>query len=404
MGRYVKNKRNIQVFLMLIFLGLILRLLFVFTIPMYPHAGFLPGYNDEPLHLYYVQHLAAGSGIPVYEPTGIDSIDHIRGEFVQPPLYYKAAVPAYKFGEFLHIGWGLYAVRLMSAIFGIVAGIFAYRLAYLWTNRRRVAQFTLAAMMFAPNAVLFTALVSNDALLICLSVMTLYSISLCREKDSTGNRLVITGAFLAAAVWVKLSAIVLLPLIVFCVSPGTRVKQRLSGYAKVFITFTLIMMPMIIWSIANYGQPYPGGGVAMQAQYQPEAAVGVSGGAIYHPFMAVKMFLRTASMPFLELWGSKLEKFITVIWLVTWSLFLALGTLKSLRQKPYSSVLVTAIVLMTTAFILRSIFLFQVEFRLYAPVFGALAVLTALGYELVNLPLWLHALMWCAPFLVILFV
>jgi len=388
-------------FLSLIILGIALRLFFVFTTPLYPEAGFLPGYNDEPLHLNYIQHLANGNGWPVYQPTGDIAIDHPRGEFVQPPLYYKSVVPAYKIGEFFRPGWGLYTVRLMSVLYGIIAGVFAYRMAYIWTNRRRIARFTLAAMMFAPNAVMFTSLVSNDALLICLSSMTLYSLPLCRQPRISGLRIVITGAFLAATMWVKLSAIVLVPLIVFCVPPKTTLKNWFVTSFKIFAIFALIVMPMIIWSVANYGHPYPGGGVPMQAQYLPEAAIGVSGGAIHHPLMATKIFLRTASMPIADLWGSALEKIISAIWLLIWGIFLIVGTTVSVFKKNLSYMFVAAVTLMTAAFIFRSVFLFQVEFRLYAPIFAILSILTALGYERLNLPLWLYAIIWSAPFAII---
>ena len=378
-----------------------LRLFFVFTIPLHPDVGFLPGYNDEPLHLHYVQHLADGKGWPVYEPTGDIAIDHLRGEFVQPPLYYKSVVPAYKLGEFVKLGWGMYAVRLMSVLYGILAGVFAYRTAYIWTNRRRIARFTLAAMMLAPNAVIFTSLVSNDALLICLSAMTIYSLTLCRQPRSKGVRMVLTGAFLAAALWVKLSAIVLVPLIVFCAPQNTKLRNWLANSSRVFATFSLIIMPMIIWSVANYGYAYPGGGVPMQTQYLPEVAVGVSGGAIHHPLMATKIFLRTASMPIADLWGSPLEKIISSLWLLAWSIFLLIGMTVSVFKKNLSYMFLAAVIIMTTAFIFRSLFLFQVEFRLYAPIFLILSILTALGYERLNLPLWLYAILWSAPFAIV---
>lgn len=397
----MKRKRDVQSFLILIYLGFSLRMFFVFYIPLYPEVEILPGYNDEPLHLHYVEHLASGKRWPIFEPTGIDSVDHLNGAFIHPPLYYKSAVPAYKIGEFLHDGWGLYMVRLVSVLYGIIAGIFAYRMAYILTNRRRIARFTLAAMMFAPNAIVFTSLVSCDALLICLSVMTLYNITLCRQSRSNDIRPVLTAVFLAAAVWTKLTSVVLIPLILFCAPPSAKFRQRLIQVVKLSITFTLLILPLVIWSMANYGYPYPGGGVPAQAEYLPEEAVGVVGGAVYHPVMAAKIFLRTAAMPFDSLWGSLLEKSISALWLLAWIIFLAMGTVVSTKQKNLSNLLMAAIFLMTAAFIFRGLFHFQVEFRTYAPIFSVLAILTALGYERLNLPMWFYSVLWLAPFAVI---
>ena len=384
-------------FIILLAAGIFIRLAVLLFMPQYPAKGVLPGYNDEPLHLNYIKYMAAGGGIPVYANTGIDSIDHPRGEFGQTPLYYAFTMPAYRLMESVSTGKGIFAVRLLSALFGIIAALFAFKLTLIWTGRERPALAVMAAMMLAPNAVVFTSIVTNDALLICISTMALYSIILCRMGNKGTVRQMLTGMYLAAAVWSKLSGLFLFPLIWFAADPDDSVREQWISRGKVAAVAIALLMPMLTWNMLNYGHFYAGATYSSQAQYLPEQAVGVVGGAVYHPLMALKIWLRTAAQPYLELWGSVPEKLISSVWLVFWSGLLMTGLIRLLRNPDKGMLFLIAIASLMTGFFILNITQFQVEFRLLGPVFAALAILTAFGAERFRIPLSVQSILWATP-------
>jgi len=385
----------------LISAGIILRIALLILMPLYPEGKLLPGYNDEPLHLHYVKHIDAGNGWPIYKPTGIDSIDHIRGEFLQSPLYYTLAAPAYRIGTWIHSGWELYGTRLMSVLFGIIGAIFAYYAILAFTKRRTVALSVLAAMSLAPNAVVFSAIVTNDALLICLSAVMFHSLILCRTRNGGTFRQMITGVLFASLVWTKLSGILLFPLIWFAADPKNTYFDQWIVRGRVVLTAIILLTPLIIWRLFHYGYIFFGGGDLTQSQYLPEEAVGVTSGALYHPFMAIKLWLRTAAQPFLYYWGSIPEKTISFGWIVFWCGLMIYGLWLSIYERSRGMIFLLAIILLTSGFAYRGLNMFQVEFRLYAPVFVALAYYTALGAEQLKIPVWIQGLLWSIPILLI---
>ncbi len=396
----MKTRLDRRIVTGLIIAGVVFRLLLLILIPKYPEIQTLPSYNDEPLHLHYIDYVASELNIPVYKATGVDSIDHINGQFGQTPLYYILSAPLYKLCELIHSGWGLYGARLMSVAFGLLAAYFAYLMALTFTRSQIVAVSVLAAMLMAPNAAVFTTLVTNDALLTCIASLAMYQIVRSRCGDQTLMRQVLTGFFLALSVYAKLSGILLYPLIWFAADPKTRPGAQWLTRTRIAIFACIMLIPLAIWSQQNYGHLFPGHGVEMQAQYQPKQAVGVVGGAFFHPIKATLIFLRTIPQPFIELWGSTLEKIITISWLLFWGSMTLLGTLQSLYERPKGTMFVAAVLTVAGGFIYWSFFSFQVEFRLFMPVFPALAFLTALGMERLKISVTTQAVAWCFPILI----
>ncbi len=365
--------------------------------PLYPETGIIPGYNDEPLHLHYVKHIAEHKSLPVYQPTGIDSVDHPRAEFVQCPLYYIIAAPVYSFFEMVKMGWGLYGVRFLSILFGIAGAFFAAQCASVWLHRKPVKNAVLLAMLLAPNAIVFSSLVTNDSLLISVSALFLLTLMMLRTGNAGVVMQIITGIALAAAVWTKLSGLVLMPLLWFAVDPKDRLKEMWLSRFRVAAAFAVSISPLVIWSLIHYNHIFPGLGTPMQDQYLPEQAVGVAGGAVHHPVMAVKIFMRTAAQPYLELWGTSVEKTTAVLWLTIWGFMFAYGTMRSFTDRWRNLPLFFAIVLMAIAFTLRGFINFQVEFRLFAPVFVSLAYFTAVTTERFKIPVYVQAALWILP-------
>ncbi len=379
----------------LIVIGVTVRLALMVMTPLYPEEKMLPGYNDEPLHLHYVKYIAGGGGWAVYNPMENDSL---TAEFMQSPLYYFLATPIYKTAEALHQSWGLYGARLVSIICGLIAALFAFRTALVWSENRKVAAGTLAAMLFAPNAVLFTSLVTNDALLVCTAALALHSLVLCRSESNSLARHMLTGVFLAATVWAKLSGLTLLPLAFFAGRPGDTTRLRWAARLRVLLVALALASPLYVWNLKYYGQTIPGGSTPLNTRYSPEHTSDAGNPAIKQPVQAVKIWLRTAAQPFGDVrWGSYIEKISSLVWVLIWGSCFLIGIWKSIYDHPSGIMFITAIMLVTIGFLWRSAFMFQVEFRLFAPVFPVLAILTSRATVLLPVSPAVQGLLWFLP-------
>lgn len=397
------NRRFRRTLIGLVIIGITVRLALMIMTPLYPSEKMLPGYNDEPLHLHYVEYVADGGGWAVYNPASSES-DSLTAEFMQSPLYYFLSAPVFKVADAAHRGWGLYGARLVSLLCGLIAALFTFRTALIWSGNRKIAAGTLAAMLFAPNTVLFTSLVTNDALLICTAALAIHSLVLCRIEKGSLVRQMLTGVFLATTVWAKLSGLTLLPLALLAGSPTDPPRLRWAARIRVLLVALALASPLYVWNYKHYGQKIPGGSSPLVERYSPEQTTGTKGGALYHPLKAVKIWLRTAAQPFGDSrWGSITEKITSLFWILVWGGCFLTGIWKSIYDHPSGMMFILAVILVGVGFLWRSVFMFQVEFRLFAPAFPALAILTSRATVMLPFPPATQGLIWFLPMLILAF-
>ncbi|MDP8240108.1 MAG: hypothetical protein P9X24_13545 [Candidatus Hatepunaea meridiana] len=366
--------------------------------PLYPASHILPGYNDEPLHLQYVKFIGSGGGLPVWEYSS-DSLNYLTDAYIHPPAYYFLTVPFYTIAETLQEGWGLYGPRFVSIIFGLIAGFFIYKTALLWFKDERIATGALAAGLLAPNAVFFTSIVTNDSLVYCLSAIAVFYVVLCRLSRGEVSKQIITAVFIAGAVWAKMSGLTLIPLAWFAASPDLPNRDKWLVRVRILLVIIVLISPLLIRNLVVYDQFVPGQRTPLADEYWPEHAVGVSGGAVFHPVSAIATCLRLSAVPFMDIWGSLLEKGISSTWVLFWGCILLLGTYRMIRKKPKDYTLLATVALVVIGFLWHNIGLYQVEFRLFMPAFPAMAVIVASGAAAMRLPSLVQALLWCLPLL-----
>ncbi|MBI2305259.1 MAG: glycosyltransferase family 39 protein [Chloroflexi bacterium] len=123
--------------------------------------------------------MATGQGLPVLKVGDYDqaylealkaarfppqmSIDAIRYESHQPPLYYLLAAPVYRLTTFLSLEQQVVALRLLSLVLGALLLVMAYVLAArVFPNL--VALGTAAFMAAVPQHTAMTAAINNDTL------------------------------------------------------------------------------------------------------------------------------------------------------------------------------------------------------------------------------------------------
>lgn len=136
---------------------------------------------DEPAHFNYVRHLAEEGGLPTLQPGDYDavyleqikaarfppslSIDSLRYEFHQPPLYYVLAAPLYLAARSPGPLPALYLLRLFSVALGLVVLGLSYAiLSEIWPKEPLVIFGALGLMATVPMHIAMTAAVNNDTL------------------------------------------------------------------------------------------------------------------------------------------------------------------------------------------------------------------------------------------------
>jgi 4-amino-4-deoxy-L-arabinose transferase-like glycosyltransferase len=174
---------------------------------------------DEPAHYNYVAHVAATGSLPVLQPEDYDqahldrlrserfpphlSVEAVRYEGWQPPLYYLLAVPVFALS-----GGDLLALRLFSLALGggFVVAVFLLARA-LFPGLPSVALTAAGFIAFVPQFVAIMASVNNDALALLLYGLGVWlAVRLVLAGQPARLPFVLPGILLGLAFLTKLSA------------------------------------------------------------------------------------------------------------------------------------------------------------------------------------------------------
>lgn len=180
---------------------------------------------DEPAHYNYIRALADGRGFPVLEPDDYDqehleqltsrgfpadlSVDGLRYEAHQPPLYYMLATPIY-----LLFGGALLPLRMFSVLLGAGLLIVAFgTVGRVFPRRPELGLMAAAFIAFIPQHLTMTAGVNNDTLAELIVGCTLWTLAAyvgggqeCPTPDAEEQRPWHVGLLLAAALLTKTTA------------------------------------------------------------------------------------------------------------------------------------------------------------------------------------------------------
>ncbi|RME79983.1 MAG: hypothetical protein D6775_17200, partial [Caldilineae bacterium] len=184
---------------------------------------------DEPAHFNYVRHMAETLQLPVLQPGDYDqayletikarkfpaemSVERIRYEGHQPPLYYALVTPFYWLTEPSGIRLQVWVLRLLGVVLG--AGV----VLLIWASCRRLCpsqpDLALAAAGFAaflPMHVAMMAAVNNDTLAELLIAAGVFRLLGHLRDGPAGRGWFLTGLVVGLALLTKLQAYILVPL------------------------------------------------------------------------------------------------------------------------------------------------------------------------------------------------
>ena len=225
---------------------------------------------DEPAHYNYVAYLAQTVRLPVlcpgdYPAAYLDeikaahfpvdmSIEPIRYEFWQPPLYYLLAAPIFRLA-----GGALLPLRLFSLLLGSGVVIAGYALARrVWPSIPWLPVAAAAVVAFVPMHLSVLASVNNDVLAELLIAVVFWRIVAGLGRPPSSLRfLLVTGVILGLGLLTKATVYyVALPLVVVSVvlsggSWRTWWRQWLALLGPAF----LVTLPWYVRNTAVYGWP-----------------------------------------------------------------------------------------------------------------------------------------------------
>ncbi len=229
---------------------------------------------DEPAHYNYVRYLVEKRRFPVLQPGDYDpgymreittarfhpslSIDAIRYEFHQPPLYYVLAAPIYALFD-----GALLPLRLLSVALGGGVLVTAYLVgktmlpAHPW-----MALGMTALIAFIPQHIAMSAAVENDTLAeLFLALSMLFSIRwLESARPASTRKLVGAGIVIGLGLLTKTTAYIAAPLALVAVwlkfrqkKPPYRVNAALKALLALLGPALLLSLPWFARNAAVYG-------------------------------------------------------------------------------------------------------------------------------------------------------
>ena len=224
--------------LILLSLGIVFRVYFAYTIP--PFAG-----NDEPAHLKYAQHVLAEKKLP---NANLYHEENLAGnEYFQPPLYYSLA--AISIWTVDNPNNQLRILRIFSIFLWVIAFYFTYKILSLIKLPAWLSTSTLAFMALLPSYVVNSSTMTNDTLVVPLTIMSLFFLILVIEKKLSIKWTILMALFSALTILSKVNGLILIPAALTLIFNSRRKNNRLllaSTYIFLTLTFTFW------WFLYNY--------------------------------------------------------------------------------------------------------------------------------------------------------
>ena len=237
---------------------------------------------DEPAHFNYVRDIAEGRGLPVLQPGDYDqqaiealtaarfgaggSVDGLRYEGHQPPLYYLLAAVVVRAGNGLPSERQVMAVRLLSIVLGLaLLGVTYGAVARLYPDQPWLRLGVLGLVGLLPQHVAMLAAVNNDVLAEALVAAVLLC-SLLLASVISARLAAVTGVLLGLALITKTTAygVALLPglaLYLAARAPGMPkaallpLLPLLQRWLVVYGVALFISAPWFLSNLAVYGWP-----------------------------------------------------------------------------------------------------------------------------------------------------
>ena len=234
-------------------LAVVLRLLFIVGCPVEQinEPFTLSAFNDELSHYNYAVFYANNHYRPIQEHNILESYPQGLNdyEYYQPPLYYRLA------GYFLNIlpekTPGIYILRSLNLVISILLILTIGRIVLLIEPG-----YVFASMIFLtihPTSVFFGSAVTNDVLLWLMCSLGVYYGILLIKTSHLKYRIALCLC-VSCAVWIKLSALAMIPALGFAIYLSYPQKGFIIKTLKTLMwcLFTIIWTVPLLWENYDY--------------------------------------------------------------------------------------------------------------------------------------------------------
>jgi hypothetical protein len=230
---------------------------------------------DEPAHFNTIRAIGETGALPILQSGDYNqnyleqikaakfpasmSIDTIRYESYQPPLYYLAATPVYLIARAGGINILVISLRLFSVLLGAILLFVAYNIVHeIFPNDSFLVLATVGALATIPMHIAVTASISNDTASELVLALILWLAIRRIHNNIDDKRFIILGGILFGAALITktttyLPGLVLLVGAEFAYSRITNNALRFTNYISLFAISILISAPMFIRNMFTYG-------------------------------------------------------------------------------------------------------------------------------------------------------
>lgn len=230
---------------------------------------------DEPAHYNYVKYVAENRRLPELRPGDYPhqyleeikrrrfpedmSIEPIRYESHQPPLYYLLAAFVYRIASSL-LGLSMpLGLRVLSLVLGAISLVLSYKLVRaIYPQEPGLALGTAAFAATLPMHLAMTAAVNNDVLTELLLALIVWQLVRMNSDDWTARRTLGLGIMLGLAFLTKMQSYPAFGVaLVALVWDGWRSRQTcrtmVTRGAIMFGAALLVALPWLVRNAAIYG-------------------------------------------------------------------------------------------------------------------------------------------------------
>ncbi|MHB9034939.1 MAG: glycosyltransferase family 39 protein [Anaerolineae bacterium] len=279
---------------------------------------------DEPAHYNYIRYIAENGALPVlvqgdfpaewlsvlkmFKFEGM-SIDRVKYESHQPPLYYLVATPVYLLASSLKLQIPL-ILRFFSLLIGAFALWFGYRIVrIIFPEEPALALGTGAFLATLPMHLTMAMGINNDVLVELILALVVGLIVLSKITSWSWKRALLLGVLLGLALLTKLQAyvavLIVLAALVWDVittpnkRPGSFWRNTLGLAGIIFGTAFIIVLPWLIRNAQLYGL-----NDLLAQRRQAQVAAGQLATSTYIHQIGLKAYLVAfAQTTFQSFWG-----------------------------------------------------------------------------------------------------
>ncbi len=244
--------------------GLVALILLVYLALAALYAIYTPKWQapDEPAHFNYIRAIGETGALPVLQNGDYDqnyleqikaakfpasmSVDAIRYESYQPPLYYLAATPVYLAARAGGVNAEVLALRLFGAVLGALVLLVAFAIMReMFPEDPSLALATVGAIASVPMFIADSASVTNDiAAVLVLALILLLAVKRVKNTVSDKRFVILGGILFGAALLTKSTAY----------TPGALVlvggEMGRIAVGKLRITYHVIRNLILLFALA----------------------------------------------------------------------------------------------------------------------------------------------------------